>query len=113
MAIEDLTVKDMMENNFSSVSKAIGDVGWRMLRQMLEYKTEDRGKNLFVIGRFEPSSKLCICGVKNEKLTLEDREWICQNCRVKHDRDILAAKNIKMFGFRKFEAGQVSATIEL
>lgn len=113
VAIEDLAVQEMMVDNFSSVSKAIGDVGWRMLRQMLEYKTKDRGKNLFVIGRFEPSSKLCVCGVKNETLTLEEREWVCKNCGEKHDRDILAARNIKMFGYRKYEAGQVSATKEL
>lgn len=100
----------MIGNNPSSMSRAIGDVGWRMLRQMLEYKMEDHGKNLFVIGKFDPSSKLCICGVKNEALTLEEREWTCQNCGEIHDRDILAAKNIKMFGFRKYEAGQVSAT---
>ena len=51
--------------------------------------------------------------LKKENLELKDREWICENCGEKHDRDFLAARNIKMFGFRKYEAGQVSATIEL
>jgi len=77
---------------------------------MIEYKCEDKGKNLF--GRFEPSSKLCVCGVKNEELVLEDRECVCSNCGVKHDRDILAANNIKTFDFRKYESGQEFATIE-
>ena len=112
VAIEDLAVKEMMVDNFSNISKAIGDVGWRMFRQIIEYKCEDKGKNLFVIGRFEPSSRLCICGVKNEKLTLNDRLWICENCGETHDRDILAARNIKMFGFRKYESGQGFVTIE-
>jgi len=80
---------------------------------MIEYKSEDKGKNLFVIGRFEPSSRFCICGVKNEELVLEDREWICQNCGETHDRDILAARNIKMFCFRKYESGQDSVSIDL
>ena len=29
-----------------------------------------------------------------EKLTLKDREWICQKCGIHHIRDVNAAKNI-------------------
>ena len=49
------------------------------------------------IGRFEPSSKTCTCGVVNKCLTLKDREWTCEVCGTTHDRDILAANNIKRF----------------
>ena len=99
----------MQENNYSSMSKAIGDAGWRMLRTMMEYKCKENGKNLLIIGRFEPSSQLCSCGVKNSKLTLADRNWKCSACNKEHDRDILAANNIKQFGFRKYlEVGQTS-----
>jgi putative transposase len=113
VVIEDLSVNNIiMQDNQSNISKAIGDVGLRIFRQMIEYKSEDKGKNLFVIGRFEPSSKLCVCGVKNNELTLNDRELVCSNCGVKHDRDILAANNIKTFGFRKYESGQGFVTIE-
>jgi putative transposase len=100
-AMEDLAVKDMMQNNYTSMSRAIGDVGLRMFRSMMEYKSRDSGKNLLVIGRFEPSSKLCYCGVKNEELTLSDREWTCKNCGLKHNRDELAANNIKNFALLK------------
>ena len=99
--IEDLAVRDMQQNRF--LAKSIGDVGWRMFRSMMEYKCEDRGKNLIVIGRFEPSSKTCTCGVVNADLSLSDRTWTCSTCNVTHDRDILAANNIKTFGLR---AGQ-------
>jgi len=108
-SMEDLAVKNMQENNYSSMSKAIGDAGWRMLRTMMEYKCKENGKNLLIIGRFEPSSQLCSCGVKNSKLTLADRNWKCSACNKEHDRDILAANNIKQFGFRKYlEVGQTS-----
>ena len=106
--MEDLAVKNMQENNYSSMSKAIGDAGWRMLRNMMEYKCKENGKNLLIIGRFEPSSQLCSCGVKNSKLTLADRNWKCSVCNKEHDRDVLAANNIKQFGFRKYEVGQTS-----
>lgn len=99
--IEDLATRELMQDQYTPMAKAIGDIGWRMFRSMMEYKTQDEGKNLIVIGRFEPSSKLCYCGTKNNSLSLEEREWTCSNCGMKHDRDILAANNIKNFGLIK------------
>ena len=57
--------------------------------------------NILRIGQFEPSSKMCSCGVINQELTLKDREWTCSSCGKQHDRDILAANNIKKFAFVK------------
>lgn len=99
--IEDLATKEMQQENFAPMAKAIGDAGWRMFRSFMEYKTKDEGKNLIVIGRFEPSSRLCYCGVKNDSLSLDEREWVCGSCGRKHDRDDLASKNIKNFGIIK------------
>ena len=105
IAIEDLNVKGMVRNH--CLAQAISDVSWTEFRRQLEYKTEWYGKNLLVIGRFEASSKTCSCGQVNQELKLSDREWTCLECGVKHDRDILAANNIKKFalipqGLRKF-----------
>lgn len=100
-AIEDLAVKDMLQNNYTPMSRAIGDVGFRMFRIMMGYKCKEEGKNLLVIGRFDPSSKLCYCGTKNEELKLEDREWTCKHCGIKHNRDELAARNIRQFALIK------------
>ena len=108
IAIEDLAVKQMEQSNYSPMSKAIGDAGWRMFRQMLEYKCQDRGKNLLVIGRFDPSSKTCsTCGNVYHELSRREKSWICEKCSASHDRDVNAAINIKTFGFRKYlEVGQ-------
>jgi len=78
-------------------------MGWGEFRTMLEYKAEWKGKNISVIGRFEPSSKTCnCCGYINKELTLADREWTCKGCNAKHDRDVNAAINIKNFGLRTY-----------
>ena len=99
--IEDLAVKNLIQINSTPMSKSISDAAWGMWRSMMEYKCQDKGKNLVVIGRFEPSSKLCYCGIKNNELGLEDRIWTCKNCGRVHKRDELAANNIKNFGLVK------------
>lgn len=102
VAIEDLNVAEMLKKGKKNkLSKSIADAGWGMFRTFLAYKCEREGKNLLVIGRFEPSSKLCLCGYLNRDLTLKDREWDCPSCKIHHKRDELAAKNIKRFAFCK------------
>ena len=99
IAIEDLTVSNMVKNH--CLAKAISDMGWRQLRTMLEYKSEWQGKNLVVIGCFEPSSKLCSnCGNIKKDLNLSDRTYNCNKCGHSEDRDINASKNIMNFGIR-------------
>jgi putative transposase len=84
-----------------NLARAISDQGWREFRSMLEYKASWHGKNIQVIGRFDPSSKTCSsCGNINKELKLSDREWACSSCGVVHDRDVNAAINIKNFGLR-------------
>jgi len=95
IAIEDLSVKGMVKNHY--LARSISDVAWSEFKRQLEYKCDWYGKNLLVIGRFEASSKTCSCGVVNQDLKLSDREWTCKECKTKHDRDILAANNIKKF----------------
>lgn len=100
ICIEDLAVANMVKNH--KLAQAISDVGWGEFRRQLEYKCHWYGKNLIVINRFVPSSKLCPeCGQINNNLTLADREWVC-NCGAKHDRDLLAANNIKNFGIEQY-----------
>jgi putative transposase len=102
VAIEDLNVAEMLgKGKKNKLSRYIADAGWGMFRTFLTYKCERAGKNLLVIGRFEPSSKLCTCGYLNNSLSLKDREWDCPSCRTHHKRDELAAKNIKRFAFCK------------
>ena len=95
IAVEDLNIAGMMKNH--CMAQAISDVSWSEFNRQLEYKCEWRGVNLLKIGRFEPSSRTCdACGTVNRELTLSDRTWTCA-CGTEHDRDYLAARNIKRF----------------
>lgn len=104
LCMEDLSVSEMLTSDKRShaLKRSIGDAGWRELRRQIEYKARWAGKNVRVIGRFEPSSKMCsCCGRIKSDLTLKDREWTCTSCNTTHDRDINAAINIKTFAFRE------------
>jgi putative transposase len=66
---------------------------------MLEYKAKWYGKEVVAIDRFYPSTKTCsACGCVNQEMTLSTRTWSCKECRVVHDRDENAAKNILAVG---------------
>ena len=99
ICVEDLNIKGMMQNR--CLARRIKEMAWGELFKQLEYKCRWRGIRLIWIGRFEPSSSLCSCGIKNTVLTLKDREWTCSVCGARHDRDLLAAQNIKRFGLAK------------
>lgn len=95
--IEDLNISAMLKNHH--LAQSISDVSWSTFITYLRYKAEWAGKNILQIGRFEPSSKTCNkCGIVNHFLTLADRQWQCR-CGAKHDRDFLAACNIRDFAF--------------
>jgi putative transposase len=99
ISLETLNVKGMVKNH--CLAQSISDAGWSSFVSKLEYKAEWLGKTILRIGRFEPSSKICnICGYYNSNLTLKDREWVCPDCKTKHDRDINAAINIKKFSLQ-------------
>ena len=94
-AIEDLNIAGMVRNHH--LAQAISDASWSEFIRQLSYKSRWFGKNLLIIGRFEPSSKMCSCGYINGNLTLADRDWTCPKCNQLNDRDLLAARNIKHF----------------
>ncbi|MFI6359061.1 RNA-guided endonuclease InsQ/TnpB family protein [Streptomyces sp. NPDC050743] len=96
VVIEDLTVRNLLKNG--KLARAISDAAWTQLRSLLEYKCAWYGRELVVIDRWFPSSKLCgACGTIAAKLPLNVREWTC-DCGTTHDRDVNAARNILAAG---------------
>ncbi|WP_329309947.1 RNA-guided endonuclease InsQ/TnpB family protein [Streptomyces sp. NBC_01262] len=96
VVIEDLTVRNMVKNG--KLARAISDAAWRDMRTMLEYKCAWYGRDLVVVDRWFPSSKLCgTCGTIRAKLPLHVRAWTCA-CGTVHDRDVNAARNILAAG---------------
>ncbi|WP_432118981.1 RNA-guided endonuclease TnpB family protein [Streptomyces sp. bgisy032] len=92
----DLTVRNLLKNG--KLARAISDASWTELRSMLEYKCAWYGRELVVVDRWFPSSKLCgACGTVAAKLPLHVRAWTC-DCGAVHDRDVNAARNVLAAG---------------
>jgi len=99
ICLEDLNIKGMVKNH--KLAKSISDASWSSFNTMLKYKAIWYGREIVVIDRFFPSSKLCnVCGWKYVDLNLSIRNWICPECGSKHNRDINAAINIRNEGLR-------------
>jgi putative transposase len=103
VVIEDLNVRNMVRNH--CLARAISDAAWSELRTMLEYKCQWYGRDLVVVDRWFPSSKVCsACGALRDRLPLHVREWTCP-CGVRHDRDVNAATNVKAAGLAVLACG--------
>ena len=108
IGIEDLNVSGMMKNR--KLARAVADVGMHEFKRQLAYKAQLNGVRIVMADRWFPSSKTCSeCGWLKPTLELSEREWICQECGCVHDRDVNAARNLKMMA----ESSSVTACGEL
>ena len=83
------------------------DYGFGRFRMCLQYKLERQGKPYIVVDKFYPSAKTChICGYTREDLLAGERTWKCQNCGAVHQRELNAAKNIKLQGLKQLQKEQ-------
>ena len=99
LCLETLKSGNMMKNH--KLAQTLSDIAIGKFNELIDYKSEWYGTNILRIGQFEPSSRMCSCGVINKQLKLSDRVWTCSSCGTTHDRDVLAANNIKHFAFTK------------
>ena len=111
ICIEDLAVKNMIKNH--KLAQALADVSLGSFYEMLEYKALWNGKTIVKIDRFFPSSKMCSnCNWIKQDLSLKDREWSCESCGVKHDRDLNASKNILLQGLNDLSGLGINSDIK-
>lgn len=99
---EKLKIKNMLKNH--TISKKILDASLSEIIRQLEYKTKWKGKIMYKIDTYYPSSQICSkCGYKNEKIKdLRIREYECPECKNYLDRDYNASENIMFEGLKKY-----------
>ena len=102
IATESLKIKNMIKNH--KLAKSLIDVTLGEIIRQLEYKSKWKGKKLYKIDTYYPSSQICsICGYQN-KITkdLSVRKYICPECQNELDRDYNAAVNILFEGVKQY-----------
>lgn len=105
IVVEDLAVRGMSARGGArkaGLNRAIADAGMAELRSMLSYKAQWYGRNVVVIDRYLPTTRMCGgCAALTGPRGREDlgvRQWVCGVCGAVHDRDVNAARNILAAG---------------
>ena len=72
----------------------------------------ERKSHTFIkVDKFFPSTQLCPICSHREKLTLEERTYICPNCGYKNDRDVKAAICIEREGLKQIRREPTKSTL--
>ena len=97
LVLEDLNVTGMLANHH--LAAAISDAAWGELARQIGYKANWHGGTVLTADRWFASSKTCsACGVLKQTLTLAERVFTCDTCRITLDRDLNAAINLATWG---------------
>ena len=96
IAVEDIDLRAM--GGALKLGKNLHDNGFGMFRTMLAYKLEQKGSCLVKVDRWFASTKTCShCG-HVQKVSLDERTYVCEECGFTIDRDWNAAINIREEG---------------
>ena len=98
IVVETLYLSGMSKNR--RLAKSVLDAGIASLYTKIEYKSRESGRMVVKVDRWLPSTRTCsVCGTyREEKLSLSTRNWVCESCGCKLDRDYNAAVNLLVAG---------------
>ena len=95
-------LREMAQNPLRS---GAGSEGYRAFRELLRYKLERQGKPLILVDRYMPTARTCsVCGLVQDDVDYGARTWTCPKCGTTHDREVNAARNIKLLGLAQLIA---------
>ena len=90
-AVEDLQIQNMVKNH--RLAGAIHNASWNRFIQLLSYKAESAGLSVVRVNARNTSKECSNCGNIRE-MPLSIREYNCNRCGMRLDRDINASINI-------------------
>ena len=79
------------------MAKSVLDSGWGMLKNMLDYKSQQAARTFSIVSERNTSVACSACGSLSGPRGVNGlivRSWVCSDCGELHDRDVNAARNI-------------------
>ncbi len=93
----------------TTLAKSVLDAGWSAFRTLLKYKCENAGVWFEEVNERYTTQTCSCCGSRQDspkgRAGLRIREWTCQPCGTRHDRDVNAAQNILALGHERLVGG--------
>ncbi len=89
-AVEDLHIQNMVKNH--NLAQSIYNASWNRFIQMLSYKAESAGTKVIKVDARNTSKECSSCG-NIQDMPLSIREYNCNRCGMRLDRDINASIN--------------------
>lgn len=99
IATEKLQIKDMMDGNWRSMNRSIGDAAWSQFKQCIQYKAEDAGRMYVEVNPQGTTQRCSRCQSLVPK-DLSVRIHSCPVCGLSIDRDLNASYNILSLGLQ-------------
>ena len=100
LSVEDLRIPNLLKNH--RLARAISEQSWGRLITFMRYKAERAGIVFEAVNPRNTSQACAQCGVVREKkLKLSQRTFVCDECGHENDRDVNAAENIKNLALRR------------
>ncbi|MDE0425968.1 MAG: transposase [Candidatus Poribacteria bacterium] len=94
IGIETLKITNMLKNR--NLAKALSDSALGGFLEKLKSKAKVLGIPIIAAPQFFASSQTCSrCGHKKTDLSLSERQYHCQRCGFREDRDVNAALNLR------------------
>lgn len=104
--IEDLKLQKMQSNGLSSVNRGMSDNNFSKFKELLKYKTIERGKHLGLVNPAYTSQTCSACGIVDKKSRISQAEFVCTSCGTILNADQNASYNILREGISKSTKAQ-------
>lgn len=100
LSVEDLRIPNLLKNH--RLARAISEQSWGRLITFMRYKAERAGIVFEAVNPRNTSQACAECGaIREKKLKLSQRTFVCDECGHENDRDVNAAENIKNLALRR------------
>lgn len=92
--IEDLKLQKMQGSGLTNVNRDMSDNNFYKFKELLKYKTIEKGKHLGLVNPAYTSQTCSACGSVDKKSRLSQANFVCTSCGTILNADVNASQNI-------------------